>query len=92
MSIAGLFLLLAIVLAVRYVGHRVVPLIMPRGRLKVIALGWLGGLVGSLVDDVTWEIGPDLVGVQLAAAIIGCLVVILAWGLAPFIRIFLGKA
>lgn len=92
MSIAGLSLLLAIVLAVRSFGRRLIPLLMPPGRLKIIALGWLGGLAGSLMDGATWQIGPEVVGVQLVAAIISCLVVILAWGLAPFIRTFLGKA
>ena len=90
-SVAGFFLLLAIATAIRLIGNRLVPAIMPLGWPKVIALGWVGGFAGSLVDKILWQFGPQVAGINLVAAIAGSSLFILLWGLAPFIKILLGK-
>jgi uncharacterized membrane protein YeaQ/YmgE (transglycosylase-associated protein family) len=64
---------------------------MPTGRLKTIVLGWAGGFVGSLVDSVWWQFGPEVAGISLVAAFIGCALFIFFLGIYPFIKILLGK-
>ncbi|MFQ5827446.1 MAG: hypothetical protein ACE5IA_08840 [Dehalococcoidia bacterium] len=91
MSAAGFFLLLFIAIGVRFLGQRVVPLAMPRGRLKTVGLGWVGGLVGSLVDGALWHWGPQVGGIYLVAAVLGSALFILGLGLIPFFRILLGR-
>jgi len=92
MTISGFFILLAIAILVRFTGIRLVPLVMPSGRLATVAAGWAGGFLASLADNVFWQLGPQVAGVSLVAAAIGCTVSILIMGLAPFIRIWLGRA
>ena len=92
MSISGFFLLLAIVIVLRFIGNKLMPVLMPSGQIRTIATGWLGALVGSLVDGAVWKIGPNIAGVNLAAAILGCLFFLFLLGIAPFIKIMLGKA
>ncbi|MBA7694750.1 hypothetical protein ES703_103363 [subsurface metagenome] len=91
MSVAGFFILLTIAILLRLIGNRLVPLVMPRGRLRTIALGWVGGFLGSWVDSVLWQFGPGVAGINLAAAVIGCALAMLLLGIAPFIKILLGK-
>lgn len=89
----GGFLLLGIAVALRYVGNRLVPVVMPTGRWwKTWAIGWLGGLVASLADRFLGQWGPQVAEVYLVAAAIGAALAILIAGLVPFIRIFLGRA
>jgi uncharacterized membrane protein YeaQ/YmgE (transglycosylase-associated protein family) len=89
--VAAFFLLLAIAILVRFAGNKLVPLLMPQGRRRTIAAGWLGGLLGSLLDSFLWHLGPQVVGVNLIAAFCGAIFVILLVGLAPFIKILLGR-
>ena len=91
MSIAGFFILLAIAILLRHIGNKLVPLVMPTGRLRTVALGWAGGFLGSLVDNVLWQFGPQVAGINLLTAVIGCALFILCLGIAPFIKILLGK-
>ena len=91
MSIAGFFILLAIAILLRFVGNKLVPVVMPTGRLRTIGLGWAGGFLGSLSDSVLWQFGPEVAGINLVAATIGCALFILFFGLFPFIKILLGK-
>ena len=91
MSILGFFLLLAIAVAVRLLGIKLVPLLMPSGRVRTVALGWLGAFLASLADIVFWQFGPQVAGISLIAAVIGCALFILAFGVAPFVKILLGK-
>ena len=91
MSIAGFFILLAIAVLLRYIGNKLVPVVMPTGWLKTIALGWAGGFLGSWVDSVWWQFGPNVAGINLLAAVIGCGLLILVLGIAPFVKILLGK-
>jgi len=90
-SIAGFFILLAIAVLLRYIGNKLVPVVMPTGWLKTIALGWAGGFLGSWADSVWWQFGPRVAGINLVAAVIGCALFILFLGIAPFIKIWLGK-
>ncbi len=91
MSVAGFFILLAIAILLRLIGHKLIPMAMPTGRLRTIALGWVGGFLGSLVDSLWWQFGPEVAEINLVAAVIGCALFILFLGIAPFIKILLGK-
>ena len=91
MSIAGFFILLAIAILLRSIGHKLIPIAMPDGRLRIIALGWAGGFLGSLADSLWQQFGPEIAGINLIAAVIGCALFILLLGIAPFIKILLGK-
>jgi len=90
-SIAGFFILLAIAILLRFIGGKLIPLVMPTGRVRTIALGWVGGFVGSLVDSLLRQFGPEVAGINLVAAVIGCALFILFLGIAPFIKILVGK-
>jgi len=83
----GVLLLLAIAIAVRFVGNKLIPIAMPTGRLRIIGVGLLGGLVGSLL----FQVGPWVVGVNLVGAILGAALFILLVGLFPFVKILLGR-
>lgn len=91
MSVAGFFILLAIAILLRFIGHKLIPSVMPAWRLRTIALGWVGGFLGSLVDSLWWQFGPEVARINLVAAVIGCALFILFLGIAPFIKILLGK-
>ena len=91
MSVAGFFILLAIAVLLRLTGNKLAPVIMPTGRLRTVGLGWAGGFLGGLLDSVLWQFGPEVGGINLVAAAVGCALFILFYGLFPFIKIFLGK-
>ena len=88
MSVAGFFILLAIAILLRFIGYKLISL-MPTGRVRTIALGWVGGFLGSLADGFWWQFGPEIAGINLVAAVIGCALFILFLGIAPFIKILL---
>jgi len=90
-SVAGFFILLAIAILLRFIGNKLIPSVMPTGWLKTIALGWVGGFLGSLVDSIWRQFGPEVAGINLVAAVIGCALFILFLGIAPFVKILLGK-
>jgi hypothetical protein len=89
--VAGVLLLFSLAVLIRRISNRLLPLVMPGDRLKTIAIGFFGGVIGSLVDRFTWEYGPEVVGVHLAASIIGCILFMICYGLMPFIRIMVGR-
>lgn len=91
MSVAGFLILLAITILVRFAGNKLVPLLMPSGRLRTVALGWVGGFLTSLADNIFWQLGPQVAGISLVAAVIGGALFILGLGIAPFIKILMGK-
>ena len=91
MSVAGFFILLAITILLRVIGHKLIPVAMPNGRFWTIAFGWIGGFLGSLASGLWSQFGPEIAGINLAAAVIGCALFILFLGIAPFIKILLGK-
>jgi len=88
---AGFFILLAIAILLRFIGYKLIPIAMPTGWLRTIALGGVGGFLGSLVDSLWRQFGPEVAGINLMAAVIGCALFILLLGIAPFIKILLGK-
>ncbi len=90
MNIAGVFLILTIAIVVRWLGIKLVPLLLPGGRLKAVAVGWAGGLAASWLDSVLWQFGPQVAGINLVAAVIGCILFMLVLGIAPFVKIMLG--
>ena len=91
MSVAGFFILIAIAILLRFIGYKLIPLVMPTEWLRTIALGWVGGFLGSLADSLWWQFGPEIAGINLVAAVIGCALFILFLGIAPFIKILLGN-
>ena len=91
MSVAGFFILLAMAILLRFIGYKLIPQVMPTGRLRTIALGWAGGFLGSLVDGLLSQSGPEVAGINLVVAVIGCALFILLLGIAPFVKILLGK-
>ena len=91
MSVASFFILLAIAILLRFIGNKLIPTAMPTRRLRTIALGGVGGFLGSLANSFWWQFGPEVAGINLVAAIIGCALFILLLGIAPFIKILLGK-
>jgi uncharacterized membrane protein YeaQ/YmgE (transglycosylase-associated protein family) len=90
-SIAGFFILLAIAILVWLIGNKLAPSIMPTGRLRSIALGWAGGFLGSWIDSVLWQLGPEVAEINIVAAVIGCTLFMLLLGIYPFVKILLGK-
>ena len=91
MSFPGFFLLIGLAMVVRWLGLKLIPLLIPRSRLKTLAVGWLGGLAGSLTDRYAWHLGPRFVEIQVATAAIGCAIFILMAGLWPFLKILAGQ-
>jgi len=90
-SVAGFFILLAITILLMVIGHKLIPVAMPSGRYRTIASGWIGGFLGSLADSLWCQFGPEIAGINLVAAVIGCALFILFLGIAPFVKILLGK-
>jgi hypothetical protein len=90
-SIAGFFLLIGLAIAVRWLGLKLIPLLIPRSWVKTVAIGWLGGLAGSLMDRYIWHLGPRFVEIQVTLAAIGCVLFILVCGLWPFLKILAGQ-
>lgn len=90
MIIVGFFLLLAIAIAVRFLVRKLLPLALPKSRLKAIALGWLAGLAASLLERLLGPWEPQVAGVHVLAAFVGSGVAIVGWGIWPFVAIFLG--
>jgi len=75
----------------RFIGNKLIPSVMPTGWLKAIVMGWVGGFFGSLVDSIWSQFGPEVAGINLVAAVTGCALFILFLGIAPFVKILLGK-
>ena len=91
MSAPGFFVLVGLAIAVRWLGLKLVPLLIPWQRLRTLAYGWLGALTGSLMDRYIWHLGPRFVEIHVAAAAIGCALFILVAGLWPFLKILAGQ-
>jgi len=83
--------LLGMAIAVVALGRRLVPVVMPKSRLKTVAVGWVGGLGGSFLARWLWPSGFEFVQINLVGAIIGATILVFVVGLIPFIRIFLGR-
>jgi len=90
-SVAGFFILLAIAILLRLVGNKLIPVVMPTGRLKTISLGWAGGFLGSWLDSLCWQFGLEVAGVNLLATAVGYTLFIVLLGIYPLVKILLGK-
>ncbi|MBF8304173.1 MAG: hypothetical protein HW399_548 [Dehalococcoidia bacterium] len=90
MIVLGLLLLLAISIAVHSLSKRFIPIAVPKGRLKVWIVGWLGGFSASLIEGIIGPWEPAIAGFYLIAAVIGSALSILGWGIAPFVGILFG--
>lgn len=88
----SIFLLLLIAIAVRFLGRKWLPLLMPPGRLTPLLLGWTGAAAGSLVENALWPGGPSLGWLHPAGAATGALLFLVAMSLLSFFRVLLGKA
>jgi hypothetical protein len=88
---ASFFILLAIAILLMFAGNRLIPVVMPEGRLLPPVVGWLGGFLASRLDGAVWHLGPNFYGINLVAAAVGCTLALLLYGLYPFIKIMLGK-
>ena len=87
----GFLLLLFLAIAVTVLGHRLIPVVMPSGRLKTVAAGLLGGLLGQLIGTTLLPWGLRLWGVNLLLACLGTVLAVLLGGLVPFLKILLGR-
>ena len=87
------FILLAVAIAVWYIGKRLVPLAMPPGRLMPVAVGvgLVGAFAGNLLGAGILGFIPSIEGVNLLAAALGAAIFVLLLGLYPFIKILLGR-
>ena len=84
-------ILLAVAVVVREVGSRLVPLVMPHGRLKAVVVGFVGAVVGNLLGASAFGFIPEVADVNLLGAVLGAAVFVVALGLLPFIKILIGR-
>ncbi|MBI2909992.1 MAG: hypothetical protein HYX92_20315 [Chloroflexi bacterium] len=89
-SFSGLIIVFHVAMAVRFLAVRAMPLFVPQGRVKVVALGTVGGLVGSALGGLV-GLGPHVSTVHLGGAAIGSLLIMLLAGIWPFLRIMVGR-
>jgi uncharacterized membrane protein YeaQ/YmgE (transglycosylase-associated protein family) len=87
MSVAGFFLLIALAIVLMILGNKLVPVIMPSGKRKTFAAGFLGSLAGTLVARFFWQFGPEIAEIYLVGALIGSVLFILGLGIFPYIKI-----
>lgn len=87
MSFLAFLALLGITLGLRWLGKRLIPLAMPSGPLKPLGVGLAGGAVGGLL----LEVGPRLSWLHPAGAALGSALALVLLGIAPFLKILLGR-
>ena len=87
----GFLLLIAIAIGCRWLGGRLLPLVMPPSRLASFGVGLLGGLAGHILGGLLWPEALRWGGLHLPFALFGAFLGIVLLGLIPFLRIFLGK-
>lgn len=85
------FLYIFIAWGVRWVGNRFTPVLMPRGRLKPLFWGFVGGVLGAVAAHFLFPYGPKIGATYLVGAVGGTVVLYLTWGLAPFLKIMAGR-
>ena len=87
MIVLGFLLLLAISIAVHSSSKRFIPIAVPKGRLKVWSVGWLGGLSASFIEGFIGPWEPKVEGIFVVAGVVGSTISILGWGIAHFVGI-----
>jgi len=73
------------ILMVWLFGRKLVPAAIPRSKIKMVIIGFLGGLVGNLLGGLI-RLGPDVYGLYPLPIFIGVASSILWAGLAPLTR------
>ena len=86
-NLAGFLELVAVAFAVYYTANKLAPLILPAGRVKTVALAFVGGWAASAF--LSW--GPNLGAVHPVSALVGAVLFVLAAGLFPFAKVLLGR-
>ena len=66
-------------------GRKLVPAAIPRSKIKMVIVGFLGGLAGNFVGGLI-KLGPDVYGSYPLPIFIGVTSFILWIGLAPLGR------
>ena len=84
MSVLGILVALLAVILVRFMAGKITSVLTGSFR-KSIVLGWGGGIIGGLIFDL----GPHIGFLDLLGAFIGCILVLLAYGIYPFLKILL---
>lgn len=82
-----LFLYLIVAWGVRWVGKRLFPVLMPRGRVRPLLWGFVAGVAGGVAASFLFPYGPKIGGTYMVGAVGGTTLLYLAWGVAPFLRI-----
>ena len=90
MGVISFFLLLGIAIVVHTLSKKFIPIVVPKGRLKVWAVGLLGALAASISEGLIGPWEPKLAGIYIGAAIVGSSVSIFGWGIVPFVSILIG--
>ncbi len=62
-----------------------------KSRLKTVAVGFLGGLVVSLIDRYTFQFGSEVAEINIVAATTGSVVFVLVFGVFPFLRVMVWR-
>ena len=84
MSILGILLALLAAIFVRFIAGKITSVLTGSFR-KSIILGWVGGILGGFIFDL----GPHIGFLDLLGAFIGCTLVLLVYGIYPFLKILL---
>ncbi|MDO8636166.1 MAG: hypothetical protein Q7R34_07985 [Dehalococcoidia bacterium] len=90
MIVLGIFILLVVSITIHTLSKKFIPIVVPNGRLKVWAVGVLGALTASILEGLIGPWEPKLAGIYIGAAIVGSLISIFGWGIAPFVSILIG--
>ncbi len=64
---------------------------LPSSRLASLGVGIVGGLGSHLLGGLLWSEAPRVGGLHIPLAMVGAALFIVLLGLAPFLRILLGK-
>ncbi|MDP2952824.1 MAG: hypothetical protein Q8O76_05870 [Chloroflexota bacterium] len=86
-----IFLLLLTAIAVRFLGRKLLPLVMPPGRLKPLLLAWAGAAAGNLVERLLWAGSPALGGLHPIGAAAGALLCLIVMAIIPFFKVLAGR-
>lgn len=84
-------ILLVFAIIVRTMAHRLVPVAIPPGQVLGIGTAFIGAVAGNWIGNVLLPRAPALVGVNLIPAVAGAILLTLLVGLAPFLRILMGR-
>jgi uncharacterized membrane protein YeaQ/YmgE (transglycosylase-associated protein family) len=84
MDFLGILVALLTVILIRFMAGKITSVLTGSFRIS-IALGWIGGIIGGLIFDL----GPHIGFLDLLGAFIGCILILLVYGIYPFLKILL---